>query len=159
MRLLNLLARCKPEKGVAIHRMVFRPGNVPKVAPPYTSWTFPGAITRMPEFAAPTLGNKHNVISVDVDLPVDASGVIYALGGSSGGLSLYVKAGVLSYEYNLFEIQRTHIKAREKLPTGKVKIEVETQYVERRLAGPLKVQVRVSGKEEWKIEGPIPVAD
>ena len=29
-----------------------------RLAPPYTSWTFPGAITRMPEFAAPALGNK-----------------------------------------------------------------------------------------------------
>jgi hypothetical protein len=31
-------------------------------------WTLPRAITRIPEFAAPTLGNKHNVVSVDVDV-------------------------------------------------------------------------------------------
>ena len=35
-----------------------------RLAPPYTSWTFPGAITRMPEFAAPALGNKANVVTV-----------------------------------------------------------------------------------------------
>jgi hypothetical protein len=62
-----------------------------------------------------------------------------ALGGFSGGLTLYVKDGVLSYEYNLFEIQRTDIKAKEKLPTGRVKLEVQTSYVERKSAGPLKV--------------------
>ena len=39
--------------------------------------------------------------------------------------------GILCYEYNLFEIQRTKIRAREKLPTGKVKIEVETSLVAR----------------------------
>jgi arylsulfatase A-like enzyme len=127
-----------------------------KLAPPYTSWTFPGAITRIPEFAAPTLGNKHNLVSVDVDVPADANGVIYALGGFSGGLSLYVKDGVLSYEYNLFEIQRTHIEAKSKLPAGKAKIEVETAYVERKPAGPLKVVVKVNGKEV--ASGVVPVS-
>ncbi len=95
-----------------------------RLVPPYTSWTFPGAITRMPEVAAPALGNKENLVSMDVDVPANANGVLYALGGFSGGLALYVKDGVLSYEYNLFEIMRTHIKAKDKLPAGKVKIEV-----------------------------------
>jgi len=126
-----------------------------RVVPPYTSWTFPGAITRVPEFAAPTLGNKDNVVRVDVDVPTNANGVIYALGGFSGGLSLYVKDGVLSYEYNLFEIRRTHIKAKEKLPTGKVKLEVQTTYVERKPAGPLKVALKVNGKEVASGEVPV----
>ena len=84
---------------------------------------------------------------MDVDVPVNANGVLYALGGFSGGLTLYVKDGVLSYEYNLFEIMRTHIKAKNKLPTGKVKIEVQTTYVERKPAGPLKVVLKVDGNE------------
>ena len=124
--------------------------------PPYTSWTFPGAITRMPEAVAPALGNKENLVSMDVDVPANANGVLYALGGFSGGLALYVKDGVLSYEYNLFEIMRTHIKARDKLPTGKVKIEVVTTYVERKPAGPLKVVLKVNGDEVGS--GVVPVS-
>jgi hypothetical protein len=58
----------------------------------------------------------------------EANGVLHALGGFSGGLTFYVKERVLSYEYNLFEITRTLIKAETKLPAGKVKIEVETSY-------------------------------
>jgi arylsulfatase A-like enzyme len=127
-----------------------------KLAPPYTSWTFPGAITRIPEFAAPTLGNKDNRVSVDIDVPANANGVIYALGGFSGGLALYIKDGALSYEYNLFEIQRTHIKAKDKLPTGKIKIAVETTYVERKPAGPLKVILKVNSKEV--ASGVVPVS-
>ena len=127
-----------------------------RVAPPYTSWTFPGAITRMPEFAAPALGNKENHVIVNADVPANPSGVIYALGGFSGGLTLYVKDGMLSYEYNLFELQRTLIKAKDKLPTGKVKIEVETTYVERRPAGPLKVVLKVNGGEV--ASGVVPVS-
>ncbi len=126
-----------------------------RITPPYTSWTFPGPITRTPEFAAPTLGNTHNLVSVDVDVPANADGVIYALGGFSGGLALYVKDGVLCYEYNLFEIQRSNIKARDKLPAGRTKIEVETSYVERKPAGPLKVVLKVNGKDVASGEVPV----
>jgi arylsulfatase A-like enzyme len=127
-----------------------------RLAPPYTSWTFPGAITRMPEVTAPALGNKANIVTVDADVPANANGVIYALGGFSGGLTCYVMEGVLSYEYNLFEIMRTHIKAKDKLPSGKVKIEVETKYVEEKPAGPLKVVLKVNGKEV--ASGVVPVS-
>jgi hypothetical protein len=127
-----------------------------RLVPPYTSWTFPGAITRMPEVEAPALGNKENQVTVDADVPTNPRGVIYALGGFSGGLALYVKDGVLSYEYNLFELQRTLIKAKEKLPAGKLEIEVETTYVERRSAGPLKVVLKVNGKEV--ASGVVPVS-
>ena len=127
-----------------------------RLAPSYTSWTFPGAITRMPEFAAPALGNKANVVTVYAEVPANANGVLYALGGFSGGLTCYVKDGVLAYEYNLFEIQRTYIKAKDKLPTGKVKIEVETSYIELKPAGSLKVAMKVNGKEV--ASGVVPVS-
>jgi arylsulfatase len=118
-----------------------------RAAPPYTAWTFPGAITRMPEFAAPALGNRPSMVTIDADMPAHANGVLYALGGFSGGLALYVKDGILSYEYNLFEIARTNIKARDTLPTGKARVQVETTYVERKAAGPLKVVLNVNGKD------------
>ena len=88
--------------------------------------------------------------------PANANGVIYALGSFSGGLALYVKDGTLSYEYNLFEIMRTHIRAKDKLPTGKVKIEVETKYAVKKPAGPLNVTLRVNGIEV--ATGTVPVS-
>ena len=111
--------------GGGLWTMVLHPEDAP--ATPYTEWTFSGPITRMPEFTAPKLGKFDNTVSMDVDVPENANGVLYALGGFSGGLTCYVKDGVLCYEYNLFEIQRTQIKAKEKLPAGKVKIEVESK--------------------------------
>jgi arylsulfatase len=127
-----------------------------RLAPPYTSWTFPGAITRLPEFAAPALGNKDNVVTVEAQVPPNANGVIYALGGFSGGLTLYVADGRLAYEYNLFQISRTHIQAEDKLPTGNVTIEVETVYAERKPAGPLNVVLKVNGEEV--ASGVVPVS-
>jgi len=55
--------------------------------------------------------------------------VLYALAGFSGGITCYVKDGILKYEFNLFEIQRTKIQSKEKLPAGKAKIEVESKLV------------------------------
>lgn len=114
---------------------------------PYKEWTFSGDIIRMPEFTAPALGNKPNTVTIDTEISANADGVLYALGGFSGGLALYMEDGTLSYEYNLFEIHRTQIKAKEKLSAGKVKIEVLTSYVEPKPAGPLKIILKVNGKE------------
>ena len=45
--------------------------------------------TRMPEFAAPGLGRESNHVSIDAEFGENASGVLYALGGAGGGLTLY----------------------------------------------------------------------
>jgi arylsulfatase len=127
-----------------------------RIVPPYTEWTFSGTMTRMPEFAAPALGNKENIVTVNAIIPENANGVIYSLGGFSAGLSLYAQDGVLSYEYNLFEIARTHIRAEKKVSAGKAKIEVITTYAEKRAAGPLDIVIKVNGKEVAK--GRVPVS-
>jgi arylsulfatase len=67
-----------------------------------------------------------------------------------------VEDGILCYEYNLFIIQRTKIRAKEKLPLGKVKIEVETAYIVPKPGGPLKVTMRVNGKVV--AEGTVPIS-
>ncbi len=127
-----------------------------RVSTPYQEWRFSGGITRMPEYCAPALGNKPNLVTIEAEVPANANGVLYALGGFSAGLTCYVKDGVLCYEYNLFEIMRTAIRAKDKLPTGKVKIEVQTAYAVRKPAGPLDVTLNVNGKPV--AEGRVPVS-
>jgi len=117
-----------------------------RVGPPNTEWNFTGDIVRMPEFTAPALGNKPNLVTIEADIPVNANGVLYKLGANSAGLTLFVENGILCYEYNLFLIMRTKIRATEQLPVGKARIEVETVYVEPKPAGPLRVTLRVNGK-------------
>ena len=82
-----------------------------RITPPYREWEFPGEITRMPEFCAPALGNKNNTVTVEADLPADASGVLYALGGFAGGVTCYLDDGYLCYEYNCFILSRTKIRS------------------------------------------------
>jgi arylsulfatase len=127
-----------------------------RIAPPYTEWTFSGDTVRIPEFCAPALGNKPNVVTIDATLSANANGVLYKLGSNSGGLTLYIDDGILCYEYNLFIIQRTKVRASKKLPTGKVRIEVETKYAELRPAGPLDVTLKVNG--ENVAQGRVPIS-
>jgi hypothetical protein len=91
--------------------VLFHPEDAP--ASPYTEWTFTGEPPCMPESAAPKLGKVSSTVTMDVDMPENANGVLYALGGFGGGLTVYVKDGILSYEFNLFEIKRTTIQAKE----------------------------------------------
>ncbi len=77
-----------------------------RIKVPYTHWTFDSTTTRLPEFAAPGVGRESNRVVVDIEAGKDASGVLYALGGIGGGLSLYLDKGHLVYEYNMMMILR-----------------------------------------------------
>jgi arylsulfatase A-like enzyme len=122
---------------------LFHPEDAP--APTLTEWTFDAPITLMPESAAPKLGKVSNLVNMEVDVPKKADGVLYALAGFSGGITCYIKDGYLNYEFNLFEVQRTKLKSKEKLPQGKAMIEVESKLVDK-IGGPMDVVMRVNGK-------------
>ena len=139
--------------GGGLWSVVYHPEDAP--ATPYTDWTFIGRIERMPEFTAPKLGKFDNNVSMEITVPENASGVLYALGGFSGGLTCYVKDGYLMYEYNLFEINRTQIKSKTKLPTGEVKIEVVSRLNSPKPGSSMDVSLKVNGKEVAKGQVPI----
>ncbi|MER2624855.1 MAG: arylsulfatase [Accumulibacter sp.] len=122
---------------------LFHPEDAP--APTLTEWTFDAPITLMPESAAPKLGKVSSLVNMEVDVPKKANGVLYALAGFSGGITCYIKDGYLNYEFNLFEVQRTKLKSKEKLPQGKAMIEVESKLVDK-IGGPMDVVMRVNGK-------------
>ena len=103
----------------------------------------------------PNVTGQIIAIPVKPNVPVKANGVLYALAGFSGGVTCYVKDGILSYEFNLFEVQRTKIKAREKLPTGKVRVDVESKLAAK-IGGPMDVTLRVNGKVVG--QGQVPAA-
>jgi arylsulfatase len=122
---------------------LYHPEDAPSSS--LTEWTFDHPIKGMPESAAPKLGKVSSLVSMDVDVPANANGVLYALAGVSGGLTCYMRDGQLCYEFNLFEIERTKIRSSGKLPAGKAKIEVVTQLVDK-IGGPLDITLRVNGQ-------------
>jgi arylsulfatase A-like enzyme len=129
----------------------------PQYAPsnPATEFRYTQSVVAVPEFAAPKLGARSNLVTIDAELTPDSTGVLYALGGFSGGLALWVEKGTLSYEYNLFEIRRTRIDTSGPLPTGKVKIEIDSRLTEQKHAAPMDVVIRVNGQEVAR--GRVPV--
>ena len=99
-----------------------------KVAPNATYWELPGTITRIPEGCAPRLGAVNNRVVLDIETPEHASGVLYKLGANSGGLTAFMDEGILTYEYNLFLIERTKLRSSQPLPAGRHKLEIVTQH-------------------------------
>jgi hypothetical protein len=87
-----------------------------RISTPYREWNFGPTITRMPEFCAPALGDRANLVTIDAELPENASGVLYAPGSSSGGLTACPDDGYLCYEYNTFIIMRTKIRSEQRVP-------------------------------------------
>ena len=114
---------------------------------PYTSWQFDATTTRMPEFTAPGLGRESNRLAIDIEVGTDASGVLYALGGASGGLTLFMDKGQLVYEYNMMVIERYQARSKGKVAPGKHRLEVMTTLTERRPLSPAEVVINVDGKE------------
>ncbi|WP_163401197.1 arylsulfatase [Flavobacterium fluviatile] len=139
--------------GGGLWSVIFHPEDAP--ATPYTNWKFTGTVTRMPEFAAPKLGKFNNTVSMDITVPENANGVLYSLGAFSGGLSCYIKDGILCYEYNLFEISRTQIKAKDKLPKGKVNITVESKLISPKPGSAMDIIIKANGKAI--AQGQVPV--
>ncbi|QQY83812.1 arylsulfatase [Tamlana sp. s12] len=122
---------------------IFHPEDAPASA--LTEWTFDAPLTRMPESAAPKLGKMSSLVTMELDVPKEANGVLYALAGFSGGVTCFVMDGYLHYEFNLFEIERTKIKSESKLPEGKATIVVESKLVDR-IGGAMDVTLKVNGK-------------
>jgi hypothetical protein len=75
----------------------------------------------VPEGSAPNLKMKSHRITAEFEAPESGcEGVIVCCGGGSGGYSLFVKDGYLTYENNFFSRQRDVIRATQALPSGTV---------------------------------------
>lgn len=90
---------------------------------------FPGSAPSIPEGSAPSLKNASHSITADLVIsPEGVEGVIVSEGGTTGGFTLYVKDGKLTYDYNWFDLERTSITSATPLPTGKVTVRFDFAY-------------------------------
>ncbi|KMO83877.1 arylsulfatase [Mycolicibacterium chlorophenolicum] len=118
-----------------------------RVASPYTKWRFDGTCTRMPEFTAPGLGRQDSHVVIALTVPESASGVVYSLGGFSGGVTLFLDAGVLVYEYNMLIIDRFQARSAVPVAPGAHVITVDTAFSSPQPMAPATVTLEVDGSE------------
>ncbi|MGH8624746.1 MAG: hypothetical protein ACREYC_05580 [Gammaproteobacteria bacterium] len=121
-----------------------------RVATPYTSWEFDASTRRMPEFTAPGLGRASNTVVIEAEVPRNVSGVLYALGGFSGGLALFMEGGAIAFEYNLMMIERYSARSKRNVPAAKHTIQVDTTIPNP--GGPGTVVIRVDGAEVARLD-------
>jgi arylsulfatase len=120
-----------------------------------------GPQSRVPGLAMITLQNKSHAITADITVPQSgAEGVITAMGGITGGFSLYAKNGKPRYCYNFFGLEQTLIEGSSVIPPGQHQVRMEFAYDGGGIAKGGKVSLYVDGKKtgEGRIEQTEPFA-
>ncbi len=113
----------------------------------YDSWTFGPTNRRMPEFAAPGVGRQSTNVVIDAEFGENANGVLYAVGGAGGGLTVYMEDGQLVYQYNMMIIEIYQARTK-KIPAGKHQIVIDTKI--EKPGGAADVVITVDGMEAAK---------
>jgi arylsulfatase len=110
-----------------------------------TEWTLYQGMTRIPESEAPNVRNGNLRAEIEAEVPAGANGVIFAMGGYAGGVSLYALNGELYYEYSALLLRRDKIRVGT-LPAGDVTIGFEMRTPLQR-AAPAEVRFWINGQE------------
>jgi arylsulfatase len=107
-----------------------------------------GPKAQVPGLAMITLQNKSHAITADITVPTSgAEGVITAMGGITGGFSLYAKNGKPKYCYNFFGLQQTLVEGAGVIPGGQHQVRMEFAYDGGGIAKGGTVSLYVDGKK------------
>lgn len=104
----------------------------------------------MPEFTAPGIGRESTEVIIEIEVDEEATGVLYAVGGSGGGLSIYMDKGYLVYEYNMMIIENYSMQTKKPIPAGKHQIIVSTKISAPGKSG--SVTILIDEKEAGTVE-------
>lgn len=132
---------------------LLRPGE--RLASPKTEWHFDATTRRLPDLAAPRFGARSNRVTVEAEVPRQASGVLYKNGGTAGGVTLYFDRSYLHYEYNAMAVVRTKLRSPKPIAAGRHRIEVETVMSSTKRAAPAELVLKVDGVEQARATVPI----
>ncbi len=129
-----------------------------RISTPYTSWEFDASTRRMPEFTAPGLGRMSSTVEITAEFPENASGVLYALGGFSGGVSLFMDEGRIGFEYNTMMIERSSTLSQKRIAPGEHRVVVRTTIA--KPGAPADIVIEVDGEEFAQVhaERTVPLA-
>jgi len=135
--------------GGSLYAVAYHPDQVK--ASTLTEWNMYAEMKRIPESQAPKFQSGFSSLStIDVTMPEDANGVLYAVGGIGGGFTVYMREGVLHAEYNAMILNRYKVQSKGKIPTGDMKIEVIVKAESKKPMAPSTITLKVNGKTVGK---------
>jgi arylsulfatase A-like enzyme len=106
-----------------------------------------GGMGRLTESSILNMHNKSYAVTAEIAVPRSgAEGVIVAMGGITGGWSLYCKAGKLKHCYSFFGVDYYYAESRNTIPEGKHQVRMEFAYDGGGLAKGGNVTLFIDGK-------------
>jgi len=132
--------------GAALYSFVYHPEEAPRS--PLTSWNLFQGMTRIAESNAPLFRTGFSSLaSLVIELPPqNAQGVLYCVGGSSAGFTLYIDDGDLYVEYKSTVLYPYKAKSAEPLQPGENRIEIRLIYEKMAPAAPADLTMTVNCK-------------
>ena len=106
-----------------------------------------GGMGRLTESSIVNTHNKSYAITAEIVADARPEGVIIAMGGITGGFSLYCKNGKLKYCYNFFGLQSYVIEGKDAIPAGQHQVRMEFAYDGGGVAKGGNVTLYLDGKE------------
>ena len=88
---------------------------------------------------------SHTEVSVDAELGTDSQGVLLAMGGIAGGVTLYIDKGHLVYEYNALTLKRTILRSTMPVTPGRHRFDLEMSVASPKPGASAEVALRIDG--------------
>lgn len=121
--------------GAGLYTIYYHPEEGPHS--PLTEWKLYEGLTRIAESNAPGFHSGQNSLAtIDVEISANASGVLYCVGGTAGGFSVYMDNGYLYAEYMSTLLYRYIAKSTTPLQPGTRKIQVRLIFETTKGLGP-----------------------
>jgi len=110
--------------GAGLYTIAYHPEEAPHSE--LKQWDLFQGETRLAESTAPLYrGGFDSLAAIEADVPSNASGVLYCIGGGGGGFSVYMDGGYLHAEYMATQLYRYKAKSPTPISPGKRHIEVK----------------------------------
>jgi arylsulfatase len=111
-------------------RMIAANVGRPDIMGDRKSLTLAEGMVGMSENVFINIKNRPITLTAEVEIPggKTANGILIAQGGRFGGWALYVKDGIVAYDYNFLGMQRFTVAAGQKLTPGKHTVKFDFAY-------------------------------
>ncbi|MDA0250606.1 MAG: arylsulfatase [Actinomycetota bacterium] len=91
----------------------------PQIAPGRSRYVLYPGTQSISAASAPKILNRPYSINAEVELTDDSTGVLLSMGGNDGGITLYVKDGLLCYAHNYVAKELFTVRSDERVPDGR----------------------------------------